>query len=82
MSKENVQQIQAKKKLGQKLSQKLQQIPTKNRYKIQNNNARAASGARPKNGAGAKAPAPFYLTFLFKMGRAPPARTKTSSVTT
>ena len=41
------QKIQAKKKLGQKLSQKLQQIPTKNRYKIQNNNARAASGARP-----------------------------------
>ena len=37
------QKIQAKKKLGQKLSQKLsqkfQQIPTKNRYKIQNNNA-------------------------------------------
>ena len=54
------QKIQAKKKLGQKLSQKLsqkfQQIPSKNRFKIQNNN--------PKNGAGALAPAPF-------LGRAP-----------
>ena len=36
---EKCQIIQASKKLGQKLSQKLQQIPTKNRYKIQNNNA-------------------------------------------
>ena len=33
--------IQAKKKLGQKLSQKLQQIPSKNRFKIQNNKGRA-----------------------------------------
>ena len=41
------QKIQAKKKLGQKLSQKLQQISTKSRYKIQNNYACAASGARP-----------------------------------
>ena len=48
---EKCQILQAKRKLGQKLSQKLQQIPSKNRYKIQNNNARAASGARPKNGA-------------------------------
>ena len=38
-------------KLGQNLSQKLQQILSKNRFKIQNNN--------PKNGAGALAPAPF-----------------------
>ena len=44
---EKCQILQANKKLGQKLSQKLQQIPTTNRYKIQNNNARAASGARP-----------------------------------
>ena len=45
------QKIQAKKKLGQmpsqKLSQKLQQIPSKNRFKIQNNN--------PKNGAAREA---------------------------
>ena len=31
----------------EKLSQKAKQSPTKNRYKFQNNNARAASGARP-----------------------------------
>ena len=44
---EKCHKIQAKKKLGQKLSQKLQRIPSKNRHKIQNNNARAAGGARP-----------------------------------
>ena len=54
-SKEKVQKIQAKKKLGQKLLQTL----TKNRYKIQNNNARA-SGARPKNGAARSARRPIF----------------------
>ena len=56
MSKENVKKIQAKKKLGQKLSQKLsqkfQQIPSKNRFKIQNNN--------PKNGAARGARRPIF----------------------
>ena len=54
-SKEKVQKIQAKKKLGQKLLQTL----TKNRYKIQNNNARA-SGARPKNGVARSARRPIF----------------------
>ena len=51
---------QAKKKLRQKLSQKLQKIPTKNRYKFQNNSARAASGARPQNGATRSAHSPIF----------------------
>ena len=54
-SEEKVQKIQAKKKLGQKLLQTL----TKNRYKIQNTNARAA-GARPKNGAARSARRPIF----------------------
>ena len=48
--------IQAKKKLGQKLSQKLQQIPSKNRFKIQNNN--------PKNGASARGASVVVLKFV------------------
>ena len=48
--------MQAKKKLGQKLSQKLQLIPSKNRFKIQNNN--------PKNGASARGASVVVLNFV------------------
>ena len=44
---------------GQKSSQKAKPSPTKNRYKFQNNNARA-SGARPKNGAARSARRPIF----------------------
>ena len=59
--------IQAKKKLGQKLSQKLQQIPSKNRFKIQNNNPKngAARGARrPIFGASARGASVVVLKFV------------------
>ena len=47
------QKIKARKKLGQKLSQKLQQIPSKNRFKIQSNN--------PTNGAARRARRPIFV---------------------
>ena len=50
---------QGQKSSQKKLGQKAKPSPTKNRYKFQNNNARA-SGARPKNGAARSARRPIF----------------------